>query len=155
MPASKLREFLDGNGVKYRIVYHSPAFTAQEVAAKAGVSGNELAKTVMVRVDGRVAMAVLPASFRVDFRRLGAALNANRIDLMTEEDFKDMFPNCDTGAMPPFGNLYGMEVVMDEHLAGDEQIDFNAGSLNELLQMSTADYRRLVQPSVHAFAVRA
>lgn len=146
MPIKQLREFLDGNGVKYVTISHSPAFTAQEIAASAHVPGRELAKTVMVRIDGKLAMAVLPASARVDLERLRDSIDATRVELATEKDFRDKFPDCELGAMPPFGNFYGMSVFVSTRLAEDEEIAFNAGSHNELIRLRYADFEKLVKP---------
>ena len=104
MPVKKLKDFLDAEKVKYIMISHSQAFTAQETAASAHISGKELAKTVMVKIDGKMAMAVLPASYRVDFELLKKAAGAKEAELATEDEFKGMFPGCDVGAMPPFGN---------------------------------------------------
>ena len=148
MPARKLREFLDSEKVKYVTISHSPAYTAQEVAAAAHVPGRELAKTVMVKIDGTMTMAVLPASSRVDLDRLRKAVGAKKAELATEQDFKVMFPECEVGAMPPFGNLYGLDVVAAVSLAEDEQIAFNAGSHTELIRLAYKDFERLVKPRV-------
>jgi Ala-tRNA(Pro) deacylase len=148
MPVQKLKEFLDSQKVKYVTIYHSPAFTAQEIAASAHVPGKELAKTVMVKIDGRMAMAVLPASFRIDMDMLRQATGAASLELAGEKEFKDMFPACEIGAMPPFGNLYGMDVYVSEALTEDEEIAFNAGSHTELVRLAFADFARLVNPKV-------
>lgn len=151
MPVTKLREFLDNNHVKYVTIAHSPAYTASEIAQSAHIPGKEMAKTVIVKIGGKMAMAVLPASYRVDLGRLKKATGANDIDLATEQDFKDTFPGCEVGAMPPFGNLYGMEVFTAASLAEDENIAFNAGSHTELVQMSYKDFERLAKPKVVTF----
>jgi Ala-tRNA(Pro) deacylase len=148
MPVKRLKEFLDGHKVKYVVIQHSPAFTAQEIAASAHVSGKELAKTVMVLIDGKMAMAVLPASFKVNFDRLQQAAGAGRVELASEAQFQDMFPGCEVGAMPPFGNLYDMEVYVSGSLAEDEEIAFNAGSHTELIRMSYRGFQTLVSPKV-------
>jgi Ala-tRNA(Pro) deacylase len=148
MPVQKLKEFLDSQRVKYVTIYHSPAFTAQEIAASAHVPGKELAKTVMVKIDGKLAMAVLPASFRVDLEMLKDVTGATSVELAGEKEFKDLFPACEVGAMPPFGNLYGMDVYVSEALTEDEEIAFNAGSHTELVRLAYADFERLVQPKV-------
>ena len=148
MPAKRLKEFLDGHHAKYVTISHSPAFTAQEIAASAHVSGKELAKTVMVKIDGQMAMAVLPASYKVVFASLKEATGAKQVELATEQEFRDMFPECEIGAMPPFGNLYGIEVYVSESLAEDDHIAFNAGSHTELIKMSYKDFERLVKPKV-------
>jgi Ala-tRNA(Pro) deacylase len=152
MPAQKLREFLDSNHVKYVTISHSAAYTAQEIAASAHVSGKELAKTVMVKIDGTMAMAVLPASYHVDMDLLKEAAGASSVELASEREFKDMFPECETGAMPPFGNLYGMRVFVSATLAEDDLIAFNAGSHTELVRMTYADFERLVQPRIVKFS---
>jgi Ala-tRNA(Pro) deacylase len=152
MPVKKLREFLDENKVKYVVISHSTAYTAQEIAASAHISGKEMAKTVIVKVDGKTAMAVLPASYRVDFDLLKKATGAKKVELASEREFKDMFPECDTGAMPPFGNLYGMDVFVAEKLTEDQEIAFNAGSHAELVKLPYKDFERLVQPKVLRFS---
>ena len=146
MPIKKLKAFLDEHNIRYVSIRHSTAYTAQEIAASAHIPGKEVAKTVMVKVDGVMAMAVLPASYQVDFDLLKTATGAAEVELATEMEFKDLFPECDLGAMPPFGNLYGMDVFMAASLAEDEEIAFNAGSHTELIRMSFPDYVRLVQP---------
>ncbi len=148
MPIQKLRNFLDSHRIKYFIISHSPAYTAQEIAASAHVPGKELAKTVMVTIDGRLAMAVLPASGKLDFTMLERVASSNDVLLASEEDFADMFPGCEVGAMPPFGNLFGMKTYVDRELARDEEIVFNAGDHTELLRLSFRDYEHLVHPVV-------
>jgi Ala-tRNA(Pro) deacylase len=152
MPAQKLREFLNEHGVKYATIIHSPAFTAQEIAASAHVPGKELAKTVMVQLDDKMAMAVLPASHRVNLDELKQAAGASQVKLACEKEFADLFPGCEIGAMPPFGNLYNMDVYVAPSLAEDEYIAFNAGSHTELIRMTYADFERLVEPKVSQFA---
>ncbi len=153
MPVKKLKAFLDENHIKYLTIGHSRAFTAQEIAASAHIPGKELAKTVMITVEGEMAMAVLPASFQVDFDLLKTAIGARDVKLAAEADFKDRFPDCELGAMPPFGNLYGMNVFMAASLAEDEEIAFNAGSHTELIRMSFPDYVRLVKPVQLHFSI--
>ena len=148
MPATKFIEYLDSQGVAYTRIRHPKAYTAQEIAAVAHVSGDQLAKTVMVKVDGKMAMAVLPASSRVDMDLLKDVTGASSIELASEKEFKDMFPACEVGAMPPFGILYDMDVYVSEVLTEDEEIAFNAGSHTELVRMAYADFERLVRPKV-------
>ena len=148
MAVQKLKEFLDREGVKYVSIHHSLAYTAQEIAASAHVSGSELAKTVVVRLDSRTALAVLPASQWVDFAALKAQTGAAEVRLATEKEFRDMFPDCELGAMPPFGNLYGLEVFVSKRLAEDEEIAFNACSHTELIRLPYRDFARLVKPKV-------
>ena len=148
MPVRKLREFLDSQQVKYVTINHSPAYTAQEIAASAHIRGKELAKTVIVTLDGQMAMAVLPASRKVGFDLLGQAAGAKNVQLASEQAFRDMFPGCEVGAMPPFGNLYGMDVYASKLLAEDKEIAFNAGSHTELIRLAYKDFERLVKPKV-------
>lgn len=148
MPVRQLKEFLDRHKVKYVTISHSLAYTAQEIAQSAHIPGKELAKTVMVRLDGKMAMAVLPAFNRVNFDLLKQGSGAHTVELAGEGEFRDRFPECELGAMPPFGNLYGMEVLVSEDLAAADEIAFNAGTLTELIRMSCKDFQRLVQPKV-------
>ena len=155
MPPRKLTEFLDSAGVKYQTIDHSPAFTAQEVAASAHIPGKELAKTVIVKVDDELAMAVLPSFQRVNLDRLQEATGAKHVELAAEREFKELFPECELGAMPPFGNLYGIKVFVDNSLTRDEEIAFNAGSHTELMRLPYRDFERLVHPQVIEVAAEA
>ena len=148
MPVAKLKEFLDANAVKYVSISHSRAFTAMEVAESAHVQGKEMAKTVMLRLDGQMAMAVLPANQKVNLDLLRKGTGATSLELAHEQDFRSDFPGCEVGAMPPFGNLYGMEVFVEPRLAADKEIAFNAGSHTELIQMAYKDFERLVKPKL-------
>lgn len=145
MSAEKLRAFLDKNQVKYVSMMHSPAFTAQEVAASAHVSGKQFAKTVIVKGPAGMAMVVIPASQQVNFSALKDVLGGE-VDLAAESEFKDSFPDCEVGAMPPFGNLFDLPVFVAASLSKHEHIMFNAGSHAELIQVPYADFERLVQP---------
>src|SRR5436309_8030537 len=151
MPVKKLKEFLDGNKVKYVSIVHSPAYTAQEVAASAHISGRELAKTVIVNLDGKMAMAVLPADRKIVLQDLREVTGSDKVKFASEEDFKKLFPDCETGAMPPFGNLYGMEVYVAESLTRNEEIAFNAGSHTEVIRLAYKDFESLVRPKVVSF----
>jgi Ala-tRNA(Pro) deacylase len=143
---------LDSHQVKYVTIRHSPAFTAQEIAASAHIPGKQLAKPVIVKLDGTLAMAVLPASDKIDFGRLQAAAGARTVALANEQDFQDRFPECEVGAMPPFGHLYGLDVWVAARLAEDEEIAFNAGDHTELIRMAYRDFDRLVRPKVGQFS---
>jgi Ala-tRNA(Pro) deacylase len=147
MSESRLKDFLDQEHVKYVTIGHSPAFTAQEIAAMAHIPGKELAKTVVVKIDGELAMVVTSASEQVELNHLKETLGADEVDLASESDFKDSFPDCETGAMPPFGNLYGMNVFVSQALREDEQIAFNAGSHSELVRLPYTEFQRLVHPT--------
>jgi len=154
MPVQKLKEFLDSHSVKYTTISHSPAFTAQGIAAQTHIHGKELAKTVIVKTGEKMLMAVLPASHRIDLSLLSQAL-ASPVELAIENEFQGMFPNCEIGAMPPFGNLYDMKVFVDEALAEDEEIAFNAGTHRELVRLAYKDFERLVKPTKANFAMKA
>jgi Ala-tRNA(Pro) deacylase len=152
MPVRKLKEFLDGNKIKYVTITHSTAYTAQETAVSAHIPGKGLAKTVILKSDGKMIMAVLPASRKLDLSLLREAVGARKVELANEAEFKDKFPECDIGAMPPFGNLYGMDVIAERILAENEEIAFNAGSHTELVKLSYKDFLELVKPKVAAFS---
>lgn len=152
MPTKMLKEFLDHNKVRYVSIKHSVAYTAQEIAASAHIKGKELAKTVLIKIDGKLAMCVLPASNKVDFDLLEKSLGGKNARLANEVEFKDKFPECEVGAMPPFGNLYGLDVYAEESLAKDKEIAFNACSHTELVQMSYQDFERLAKPKMMKFS---
>lgn len=151
MPVKKLKEFLDSHQVKYVSMTHSPAFTSQEIAASAHISGKHLAKTVIIKANGKLAMVVIPANDQVNFTKLKEASGSSAVDLASESDFKDKFAGCEVGAMPPFGNLYDMPVYVSSQLSKQDQIMFNAGSHSELMQLAYRDFERLVKPKVVAF----
>jgi len=151
MPAKKLKEFLDKERIKYVSITHSAAFTAQEIAAAAHVPGRVLAKTVIVHVDGKPAMAVLPADKRIVLEDLRDAAGAQEIRFATEDEFKALFPDCEIGAMPPFGNLYGLDVYVAAPLADEDEMVFNAGTHTELIKLAYSDFERLVKPKVASF----
>lgn len=150
---SKLREFLEAQKVPYSVHSHPTAYTAQEIAALQHVKGRQLAKVVIAKAGDEFRMLVLPADHRVDFAKLKGALGVTEVRLAGEAEFRDLFPGCEVGAMPPFGNLYGLPVYMDRSLEKDEEIIFNAGSHTLTAQMSRRDYMRLVNPVVADFAL--
>ena len=150
MPTEQLKEFLDTEGVRYVSIKHSPAYTAHEIAESAHIKGKDLAKTVIVKVDEKFCMAVLPASYHVHMGHMQDALRAHSIALATEAEFKNMFEDCELGAMPPFGNLYDMDVYVAKELTEDEEIAFNAGSHTELVKLAYSDFEKLVKPTVLA-----
>lgn len=152
MVIASLTNYLDTHRIPYIVITHSPAYTAQGIAGLTHISGRELAKTVVVKLDGRLVMAVLPAKYHIDLVALRHAAHARSASLATEDDFKDVFPECETGAMPPFGNLYGLPVFADETLEKDKDVAFNAGTHRDLVRMAWADFKRLVQPTMAMFA---
>lgn len=143
-----LETYLRDNKVPYRVQHHPVAYTAQDVAASEHIPGKMLAKVVMVIADGRMVMLVLPASKRVDLAKVGAALSAQDVRLAGEEEFGVLFPGCEVGAMPPFGNIYALPVYVDQALAEDEVIVFQAGTHTDTMSLKYADFERLVKPTV-------
>ncbi len=148
MPVQRLKEFLDKNNVKYVVISHSRAFTAAAIGAITHIPGKEIAKTVMVRLDGKLAMVVVPGSRSVDLNALKTVIPAQTATIVPEPEFSDAFPDCEVGAMPPFGVLYDLPVYVDEMLTKDEEIAFNAGSHRELVRLSYKDFERLAKPKV-------
>ena len=146
MPCKRLKEFLDHNDIKYVSIMHSLAFTSTDIAKSAHVPSKEMAKTVIIKIDDGLAMAVVPANIKVNLELLQQALNSDKIELATEPEFTKLFSDCEVGAMPPFGNLYDMDVYVAESLTVDKQITFNAGSHLEVIQMDYNDYEALVKP---------
>ncbi|HEX9592360.1 MAG TPA: YbaK/EbsC family protein [bacterium] len=152
MPLSKkLKAFLDEKQIRYLTLHHSPAYTSQELAAATHISGRAWAKTVIVEADGKLMMAVLPATERVDVDALAKVLGVKMVRLAEEKVFKSRFPDCELGAMPPFGNLFEMPVVVSNTLAEDPEIVFNAGSHQIAFEMAFEDFRGLVEPTIAAF----
>lgn len=152
MAVRKLIEYLDKRGIKYILVNHSSAYTASEIAASAHVKGQELAKTLIVKIDVNPAMLVLPAKYKVNFDMLRDYTGAEKIELIEESEFAPLFPGCETGAMPPFGNLYGLKTYLDKTLEYDEEIAFNAGDFHQLIWMKLNDYLDLIKPEITHFA---
>jgi len=150
MPVRQLTEFLDLNNVPYTANNHMPTYTAQNLAETMHISGHDVAKTIIINVDDALVMVVLPACEAIDLSKLQRALNAKHVEIAKETDFEDCFPLCDTGSMPPFGNLYGMDVIVSTSLAHDEVITFNAGSYTEVVNMSFDDYKKIVSPKIMA-----
>jgi Ala-tRNA(Pro) deacylase len=152
MALASLMNYLDEHEIKYVVIAHSPAVTAQGIAGLAHIPGQELAKTVIVQLDGQPVMAGLPAKYHVDLALLRKNAKARTAVLASEEEFQKLFPDCETGAMPPFGNLFGIPVYVEETLEKDEEIAFNAGTHRELIRMGWADFKSLVEPKVIRFA---
>jgi Ala-tRNA(Pro) deacylase len=151
MPAKTLKAFLDKAQVKYVSIKHSTAFTAPEVAASAHVSGRDFAKTVIMMIDGEMAMVVLPANRLLVLSELRELLDMSHVRLAAEAEYREVFPDCEVGAMPPFGNLYGLKTYVTANLAEEKEIAFNAGTHTEVIKLAYEDYERLVQPTVLDF----
>lgn len=150
----RLENYLRENQVRFEEHHHPRAVSAQEVAASEHVPGRMLAKTVMVLADGEMVMLALPAPYQVDLEKAAAALGVDEARLAEEEEFEDSFPDCEVGAMPPFGNLYGVPVYVEKTLAEDETIVFRSGTHTETMSVTYTDFERLVEPIVVQFALR-
>ncbi len=148
MALNRLLEFLDDQGVEYVVISHSKAYTAQKIAASAHIPGNEVAKTVILKLDGKMVMAVLQAPKKVDLQKIREVTGAKIVELAAEEEFGSKFPDCEVGAMPPFGNLYDMRVLVDKGLTDDERIAFNGCSHRDLVQLNYKDFEHLINPQI-------
>jgi Ala-tRNA(Pro) deacylase len=148
----RLAEYLQEQGVEFSTRVHPEAFTAQEVAAAEHVPGHRFVKVVMVKAGDSLAMLCLPAPYDVDFEAAATALHVDETRLATEEEFSPLFPDCEIGAMPPFGNLYDIPVYIDDSLEEDERIVFNACNHRETVEMSFEDFRRIVHPTAAQFS---
>jgi len=148
MPALRTRRLLDESKVNYEIINHSPAYTARACARAAHVPADTLAKSVVVEIDGRWAMVLEPASSRLSLGRLKKVTGASRVSLASEKECRELFPDCEWGAIPPFGHLYGLAVYMSESLTHGQQLAFNAGSHSELIRLACRDFAALEHPTV-------
>jgi Ala-tRNA(Pro) deacylase len=153
MPNEEVKALLDNQHIAYRTILHPMTFTAQQTAQVTHIKGHEMAKTVVVRLDGRPVMVVVPAPYHVDLERLKEQTGAEEVELLDEQEFRNKFPGCEVGAMPPLGNLYGMPVYVEEELTADPEIAFNAGTHTEVIRMAYHDFEQLVHPRIGAFAV--
>ncbi len=154
MPVEKLKKFLDSNHIKYVSINHSPAYTARETAATTFIPRREFAKTIIVDLDGEKIMAVVSASRHVDLRALQAFAEVGTARLATEEEFETLFPDCEVGAMSPFGSLYGMRVFMDRMVSEVDDICFNAGTHAQVIRIECDDYIKLEKPVIGEFALK-
>jgi Ala-tRNA(Pro) deacylase len=145
---NKLKRLLDEAKVSYEVYNHALAYTAQEIAATQHFPGDEMAKVVMLEVDDRLVMGVLRGNDKMNLDTAGQSLGATRIRMATEEEFVSRFPECEIGAMPPFGNLFGLKVFVDPALEVDEYIYFNAGNHVQTVRLRYKDFARLVRPQI-------
>jgi len=153
MPTERLKTYLDENGVRYESIRHPSTYTAQRTAESLHIPGREMAKTTVVKADGAMVLAVLPGPMHVSLEQFRQVSGRQKVELATEQELQTLFPGCDLGAMPPFGNLYGLDVWVEERLAKDESIVFNAGTHTEAVRMAFADFARLVKPRRARFAL--
>lgn len=144
----KIQDYLKQHRARFDLHDHPPAYTAQEVAASEHVSGNRLAKVVVVKADKDFAMCVLPASYKLDMDKVAAALDARKVRLADEAELAKLFPDTEVGAEPPFGDLYNLSTVVDTRLAEEDEITFQAGSHHQSIRMKYADYAELAKPAV-------
>ena len=149
----KISEYLKERGVYFSMHEHPPAYTAQEVAAEEHISGNLLAKAVVVNTGDRYVMCVVPASFKVDMEKVARILGVKSIRLADETELAKLFPDAEVGAEPPFGNLYDLTTLVDENLAADDELMFQAGSHRHSILMKYADYASIAEPEVADLAV--
>ena len=154
MISRKLQSFLDENQVRYVTIAHSRAYTAQEIAALVHVPGKNLVKVVMVEADGRPWMVAMDSNHRVNLQRLKEAIGANEVRIEREAEFQELFEDCEVGAMPPFGELYGLPMVADGALWEDREIVFNGGTHSEVVKMAFVDWERLMKPQKALLAAR-
>lgn len=145
MPVNRLKRFLDQNHVPFTVIPHTPAYTGLETAQAAHEPGGEFAKTVMLKIDENLVMVVIPADHVIDLNHLQHDLGARSVSLAAEEEFAQTFPDCETGAMPPLGELYNVEVFIDESFALHQMISFNAGTHQEIIKMKYSDFRRFTR----------
>lgn len=150
--ATRIKKYLEEQGVEYKATVHPTAYTAQQVAQATHTKGRSVAKVVMLKADGKLVMAVLPATHRVNLEKAKAVLAAQDVALAKEEEFKDLFPDCEVGAEPPFGNLYGVEMIADSVLWEDAQITFNAGTHSDAITIAFTDWLKLTNPKRAEFA---
>lgn len=148
MLLTKLKELLDKEKIKYLTITHAPAYTAQETAQSAHITGREMAKPVIVKIDGKMKMVVIPATSKLNLNSIKDFTHSKNVELANEFEFGSFFSDCELGAMPPFGNLFGIEVLIEESLAKNEQIAFNGGTHTELIKLDYKDYEKLVKPTL-------
>lgn len=146
-----LQDYLDEMGIAYRISSHGTAYTSQDLAAQEHVSGEKVIKPVVVSVDGKPCLCALPATHRIDLLRLREQLQAHDVELMDETQLQKLFPDCEIGAEPPVGKLYGIPTLMDTSLLQDEQVTFQAGDHTTAVTLSMRDYQRLAEPQIGDF----
>jgi Ala-tRNA(Pro) deacylase len=147
-----LQSFLDEMGAHYHLLHHQPAYTAQDLAMMEHIPGRQVIKPVVVRADGQFLMCALPACFRVDLNELRRQIDAREVQVADEATLRQLFPECELGAEPPIGRMFGMSTLMDESLVADDRVTFQAGTHSDAVTMSLAEYRRVAQPEMAHFA---
>jgi Ala-tRNA(Pro) deacylase len=150
----RLEQYFRENEVPFEVISHEEAYTMQEVAASLHIPGGQIAKVVIVKADGKMAMLVVSSPDRLDFAKVRALLDTKKVRLAKEEEFGDLFPDCEIGGMPPFGNLYGVPVFVDRILSNEADIIFRVGTLQEVMKITYADFAQLAQPIVGEFTMQ-
>ena len=148
----RIRDYLDSQNVPYETLRHSQAFTAQEVAHSLHVSGKKCEKVVVAEGDHKLVLVVMPAAHRLNFQELKATLKVNQLEMLVESELVGLFPDCDLGAVPPFGNLYGIDVWVDRAVASAEHVLFCAGTHEDCIRMRYSDFAKLTRPFVGRFS---
>lgn len=148
----RIRDYLDSQDVPCEPLHHSQAFTGQEVAHSLHLSGKRLAKTLVLNGDGKLLMAVIPASFRLNLQDLRAAVEVSHLEMLPESELAKLFPDCDLGAIPPLGRLYGIEVWVDRTISDGEEVVFCAGTHEDCLRMKYSDFAKLAKPRLGRFS---
>ncbi len=148
MIGPEIKKYLDSNHIPYETIHHLPAYTASQTAQAAHIPGKHLAKVVMVKLDGEFAMVAVPANCNVNWEELKRMTCAKQLELACEHEFSKLFPNCDIGAMPAFGNLYGVDVYLADSLAHEEWFAFNGGSHDDLIRICAKDFLNEVHPKM-------
>jgi len=151
MISTRLKRFLDDNGVGFDVMHHDPAFTAQELSARMHISGYEFVKVVVVKMDGNFALAALPAPLRVNFKALAQVAGVKKVSLASEQEFQQLFSDCELGAMPPFGSLYNLPTYAEQDVSLNENIVINAGTHAEAIRLRYSDFSRLARPRLGRF----
>ncbi len=150
-----LQDYLDSMGIAYRLSSHGTAYTSQDLAAQEHVTGKKVIKPVLISVDGKPCLCAIPANYRVDLMRVREQLHAHTVELLEEAQLQKLFPDCEIGAEPPVGKIYGLPTLMDTSLLSDDQVTFQAGNHTTSITLSMRDYQRLVEPQISDFSMHA
>jgi Ala-tRNA(Pro) deacylase len=148
----RIRDYLDSQDVPFEPLHHSQAFTGQEVAHSLHLSGKRLAKTLVLKADGKLLMAVIPACHRLNLQDLRGVVEISHLEMLPESELAKLFPDCELGAVPPFGSLYGLEVWVDRAVSDGEEVVFCAGTHEDCLRMKYSDFAKLVKPRLGRFS---
>jgi len=151
----KLQPYLDRMGIQYEVKHHPTAYTAQDLAHAEHASGHQVIKPVLIEADGQFVVCALPASQRIDLAQLRLELGADEMHVADEQTLREVFDDCELGAEPPIGAIFGLPTVMDDSLFGQREVVFQTGSHDEAVRMTLSDYRRIAQPGIAHFTQHA